>query len=160
VLDALMQAGASDAWLVPILMKKGRPAHTLRVLSEPGRVGSLERIILTHTTTIGLRRMAVEKIALEREWLSVTVPWGAVRVKVARLDGVVVNTEPEFDDVARLADESGQPAKTVLSAAVAAAHAELFVLGDTGLAEVVSPDARRRRSSSDPPTTGRGGRVR
>jgi hypothetical protein len=160
VLDALMQAGASDAWLVPILMKKGRPAHTLRVLSEPGRVGSLERIILTHTSTIGLRRTAVEKIALEREWTSVTVPWGAVRVKVARLDGVVVNTEPEFDDVARLADESGQPAKTVLSAAVAAAHAELSVLGDTGRAEVVSPDARRRRSSNYPPTTGRGGRVR
>jgi hypothetical protein len=129
VLDALIHAGASDAWLVPILMKKGRPAHTLRVLSEPDRVVALEQIILTHTSTIGLRRTAVEKVALEREWMSVTVPWGAVRVKVARLDGAVVNAEPEFEDVARLADESGQPAKAVLSAAVAAAHAELLAPG-------------------------------
>jgi uncharacterized protein (TIGR00299 family) protein len=122
VLEKLLKAGASDAWLVPILMKKGRPAHTLRVLAEPARTAALERIVLTHTTTIGLRRVAVEKVALDREWLTVDIPEGRVRVKVARLDGTIVNAEPEFEDVARLAEESGRPAKVVLSAAIAAAR--------------------------------------
>ncbi|GAA0558852.1 nickel pincer cofactor biosynthesis protein LarC [Paractinoplanes ferrugineus] len=117
VLDKLLNSGASDAWLVPILMKKGRPAHTLRVLAEPGRSAALERVILTHTTTIGLRRVPVEKVVLDREWQTVTVPWGEVRVKVARLDGVVVNAEPEYEDVAALADRAGVPAKVVLAAA-------------------------------------------
>jgi uncharacterized protein (TIGR00299 family) protein len=121
ILADLLAAGAADAWLTPIVMKKGRPAHTLSVLAEPGRVADLERIVLTATSTIGLRRQAVAKRVLPRESVTVTVFDRPVRVKLARLDGVVVNAAPEYDDVARVAAESGRPAKVVLDAARAAA---------------------------------------
>jgi uncharacterized protein (TIGR00299 family) protein len=121
VLTELLAAGASDAWLTPIVMKKGRPAHTLSVLAEPSLVEVLERIVFTHTSTIGLRRHEVAKRPLVREWVEVEVHGARVRVKLARLDGAVVSAEPEFDDVARLAAERGVPVKTVLAAARAAA---------------------------------------
>jgi uncharacterized protein (TIGR00299 family) protein len=121
VLAALLEAGASDAWLTPILMKKGRPAHTLSVLAPPDLVGRLERIVLTHTTTIGLRRHPVDKVALPRETVEVEVYGERVRVKLARLDGEVVTATPEYDDVARIAAAHGVPEKVVLEAARASA---------------------------------------
>ena len=122
LLTDLLGAGAQDAWLTPILMKKGRPAYTLSVLCPPDRAGALERLVLTHTTTIGVRRYPVTRQVLPREWVSVEVLGAPVRIKVARLDGEVVNAVPEYEDVARLAAERGVPAKTVLAAAVAAAE--------------------------------------
>ena len=117
VLAALMEAGASDAWLTPILMKKGRPAHTLSVLARPDLVAELERVVLAHTTTIGLRRYAVDKVALPRETAEVEVYGETVRVKLARLDGEVVTATPEYDDVARVAAAKGLPERVVMEAA-------------------------------------------
>ena len=117
VLAALMEAGASDAWLTPILMKKGRPAHTLSVLARPDLVAELERVVLAHTTTIGLRRYAVDKVALPRETAEVEVYGEPVRVKLARLDGEVVTATPEYDDVARVAAAKGLPERVVMDAA-------------------------------------------
>ena len=121
VLSALMEAGASDAWLTPILMKKGRPAHTLSVLARPDLVAELERVVLAHTTTIGLRRYAVDKVALPRETAEVEVYGETVRVKLARLDGEVVTATPEYDDVARVAAAKGLPERVVMDAARVAA---------------------------------------
>jgi uncharacterized protein (TIGR00299 family) protein len=121
VLRALLDAGADDAWLTPMLMKKGRPAHTLSVLCTPTLADDLSRVVLRHTSTIGLRRRTTDKVALEREVVTVDVDGHAVRVKLARLDGEVVNAAPEFDDVARVAAETGRPEKVVLAAAAAAA---------------------------------------
>lgn len=117
VLAALMEAGAADAWVTPILMKKGRPAHTLSVLATPDRVDALERVVLTHTSSIGLRRYPVEKVALPRETVEVEVYGETVRVKLARLDGEVVTATPEFVDVARVAAAKGLPERVVLDAA-------------------------------------------
>jgi uncharacterized protein (TIGR00299 family) protein len=99
VLARLLDAGADDAWLTPILMKKGRPAHTLSVLTDRGRAESLRRVVFTETSTIGLREQVVTKHALARELRTVDVDGESVRVKVAVLDGAVVNATPEFDDV-------------------------------------------------------------
>jgi len=121
VLAALMDSGAADAWLTPIVMKKGRPAHTLSVLAAPDRVDALQRVMLTHTTTIGLRRYPVDKVALPRDVAEVEVYGETVRVKLARLDGEVVTATPEYDDVARLAATKGLPEREVLSAATLAA---------------------------------------
>ncbi len=120
VLATLMDAGASDAWLTPILMKKGRPAHTLSVLCPPPLADPLAEIVLTCTTAIGLRRLRIDKLVLDREIVSIDVEGGPVRVKLARLHGRVVSATPEFDDVARVARERGVPEKTVLAQAVAA----------------------------------------
>ncbi len=121
VLAALLDAGADDAWLTPIVMKKGRPAHTVSVLCPPGAADGLGRVLLAHTSSIGLRHHPATKRPLPREITTVDVAGASVRVKVARLDGVVVNVSPEYDDVARVATEQGVPEKLVLAEAVRAA---------------------------------------
>ena len=123
VLDALLAAGASDAWLTPILMKKGRPAHTLSALCRPDAVPAVQAAVFAHTSTIGLRIVPVRKVALERTATSVEVLGARVGVKVARDGGRVVNVGVEYEDVAALARERGLPVKEVLRAATAAAQA-------------------------------------
>jgi uncharacterized protein (DUF111 family) len=134
VLATLLAAGASDAWLTPILMKKGRPAHTLHVLcpdetAVPQRVSS---IIFRETSAIGLRSVRVAKSPLDRQETTVDVGGQAVRVKLALLGGTVVNAQPEYDDVASAAAALDLPAKVVLARAAAAASAHLGRGGDGG----------------------------
>lgn len=122
VIAALLEAGASDAWLTPILMKKGRPAHTLSALVDAERAADVRAAIFRHTTTIGLREQPLTKHALDREMVEVQVDGRAVAVKLARHDGVVVNAQPEYDDVARAAVELGRPVADVLAEANALAR--------------------------------------
>lgn len=124
VLAALLAAGAADAWLTPIAMKKGRPAHTVAALvDDPGgtTADAVRRVLLAQTTTIGLRETAVIKVALARRDEVVHVGGQPVRIKVAVLDGAVVNAMPEWDDVAAAAAALGRPVKQVLAQAHAAA---------------------------------------
>jgi uncharacterized protein (TIGR00299 family) protein len=123
VLDALVAAGASDAWLTPILMKKGRPAHTLSVLCRPDALGDVQAAVFATTSTIGMRVVPVGKVALERVQTSVDVLGGRVGAKVAVSGGRVVNVSVEYEDVAALASETGVPVKEALRAATAAAEA-------------------------------------
>jgi uncharacterized protein (TIGR00299 family) protein len=122
VLDTLFAAGASDAWLTPILMKKGRPAHTLSVLCGPDETAALQAAVFATTSTIGLRILPVGKVALERTTGSVAVLGGRVGVKIAVDGGRVVNVGVEYEDVAALARDRGLPVKEVLRAATAAAE--------------------------------------
>ncbi len=122
VITRLLEAGAADAWLVPILMKKGRPAHTLSVLVGEDRAAAVRRVVFTETTTIGLRETRVDKHALDRRVVTVDVAGYAVRVKLARLGDVDVNAQPEWEDVAAAALASGRPAREVLAEASAAAR--------------------------------------
>jgi pyridinium-3,5-bisthiocarboxylic acid mononucleotide nickel chelatase len=120
VIQALLDAGASDAWLSPILMKKGRPAHTLHVLVAGARVDVVRHEIFLQTSTIGVRETAIGKTALEREMRTVVVAGHDVRVKLAYLDGELMNAQPEYADVALVAEKTGRPIKDVLADAVAA----------------------------------------
>jgi uncharacterized protein (TIGR00299 family) protein len=122
VLDELFAAGASDAWLTPILMKKGRPAHTLSVLCRPEAVPDVQAAVFATTSTIGLRVVPVGKVAVERAQASVQVLGDRVGVKVAVADGRMVNVSVEYEDVAALARDVGLPVKEVLRAATAAAE--------------------------------------
>ena len=123
VLVRLLEAGASDAWLTPILMKKGRPAHTLHVLAsdEPVALQRLRNIVVTETSAIGMREHPVGKTALPRSESVVDVGGRSVRVKSASVDGVVVNAQPEHADVVAAASELGLPVKVVLARAAALA---------------------------------------
>jgi uncharacterized protein (TIGR00299 family) protein len=129
VLSLLLQRGASDAWLVPILMKKGRPAHTLSVLCHPGKAAEMREIMLTSTTTIGVREHALRKHALPRAWAEVKVDGGAVAVKLAHRDKVIVQVTPEFDEVAALALTLSRPPAVLLAETVAAADAAGLKVG-------------------------------
>jgi len=123
VLDTLFAAGASDAWLTPILMKKGRPAHTLSVLCRPDAVAGVQAAVFASTSTIGMRIVPVGKVALERTSTSVDVLGRRVGVKLAVDGGHVLNVSVEYEDVAALARERGLPVKEALRVATAAAEA-------------------------------------
>jgi uncharacterized protein (TIGR00299 family) protein len=114
VLAQLMTAGASDAWLTPILMKKGRPAYTLSVLCSAEQAAGLRAVVFRQTSTIGLRESTVGKHALERRESTVEVDGQVIRVKTALLDGEVLNVNPEWEDVVAAARALGVPAKDVL----------------------------------------------
>ena len=122
VLDRLLAAGVADVWLTPILMKKGRPAHTLSVLVAAERAHLVRGIVFAETSAIGLRETPVAKHALTRTSADVDVYGQPVRVKLASLDGTVVNAQPEYDDVAAAAAATGRPVKAVLAEAVARAR--------------------------------------
>src|SRR4029450_663572 len=144
VLDTLFAAGASDAWLTPILMKKGRPAHMLSVLCRPEAVADVRATVFATTSTIGLRVVPVGKVAIERAHASVEVLDSQVGVKIATDGGRVVNVSVEYEDVAALARELDLPVKEVLRARSAAAEA----------AYPVSPAGRPTRPGDVPPLPG------
>ncbi|MBC3839692.1 nickel pincer cofactor biosynthesis protein LarC [Streptacidiphilus sp. 4-A2] len=123
VLTALLAAGAADAWLVPVLMKKGRPAHTLCVLAPPGRAQALREAVFRETSTLGVREYPVHKTTLERTWTRVELLGTELPVKLGHRDGVIVQATPEFEDAARLAARLGLPVRAVLTAAAQAATA-------------------------------------
>jgi uncharacterized protein (DUF111 family) len=121
VITAVLAAGALDAWLTPILMKKGRPAHLFSALVRPGSADEVRRVIFRETSTIGIRSGRVERHALPRATASVLVGGLEIAVKLARLDGAVVNAQPEYDDVVSVAAALGRPVVEVLGEAAAAA---------------------------------------
>lgn len=124
VLERLLAAGARDAFLAPVVMKKSRPGTLLRVLCDPGDRERLAGLIFSETSTIGLRWTTWERLVLPRELRTVTTPYGAVAVKIARAPDGTVNVAPELDACRRLATERGVPLKLVHQAALAAALAE------------------------------------
>jgi uncharacterized protein (TIGR00299 family) protein len=124
VLEELIAAGAQDAWLVPIVMKKGRPAVTISVLCSADRADALRRILFRETGTLGVRAAPVLKTALERTVTKVETRFGAVAVKLGVLDGRTVSLAPEYEDCARVAREAGVPLKDVYDDAARLAAAE------------------------------------
>jgi uncharacterized protein (TIGR00299 family) protein len=123
VLSALLDAGAADAWLVPIVMKKGRPAQTLSVLAHEADREPLRDLVFASTGTLGIREAPVHRVALERDRRPVSVTGGVVRVKAGLRGGHVMHVTPEFEDAARVAGERGVPVRQVLAEAATAAEA-------------------------------------
>ena len=123
VLERLLAAGARDAFLVPVIMKRSRPATMLRVLAAPADRERLGGIVFAETSTIGLRYTSWRRMVLAREERTVETAYGAVRVKLARAPDGTLNVAPEFEDCRRLASERGVPLKVVHQAALAAAVA-------------------------------------
>ncbi|MCS6850870.1 MAG: nickel pincer cofactor biosynthesis protein LarC [Gemmataceae bacterium] len=125
--DRLLAAGALDVFATPIQMKKHRPGVMLSVLASGDRVEALEAIIFRETTTLGVRRMFVQRHKLHRETAEVATPWGVVRGKLARRPGESPRFSPEYDDCARIAREQGIPLWEVY-----AEVRRLWTPGDTG----------------------------
>jgi uncharacterized protein (TIGR00299 family) protein len=118
VMDHLYAAGALDVYYVAAQMKKNRPGTLLTVVAPPALRSKLSGIVFSETTTIGLRHHEVERERLARELVTVDTPLGAIRFKIARRDGRVVNASPEFDDCVRLAAAHARTVKDVQALAV------------------------------------------
>jgi uncharacterized protein (TIGR00299 family) protein len=125
LIDALLAAGAVDAWATPIFMKKGRPALTLSALAPPMAEAAVTLAFFEHSSTIGVRMTPVARTVLERARASVKIAQGTVAVKLSAWQGRILSATPEFEDCRRLAAAAGVPVRTVLSAATAAAQALL-----------------------------------
>lgn len=121
-IDALLEAGARDAWTTPIHMKKGRPALIVSALVDEGSVQAVQSAMFRATTTIGLRRTEVGRVVLNRTVETVEVDGFTVRVKKAWHDDDEANVSVEWDDVAEVARATGRAPKDVLSQATAAAR--------------------------------------
>ncbi len=119
----LLSAGALDVMIIPAVMKKGRPGHLLRVLAAPERARTLSGIVLSETTTLGVRQYDVTRIALGRRVVDVQTPFGPVPVKIAEDESGVVSISPEFEPCRVLAQRHGVPVKRVIAAAQHAAAA-------------------------------------
>lgn len=117
----LLEAGVRDAFLTPILGKKGRPAHLVTVLLDESKVNDVSEVLFRGSTTLGVRMRKESRICLERELRNVKTPWGAVSVKIGLHHGEARSAAPEYEDCARLAKESGVAALAVYEAAHAAA---------------------------------------
>ena len=120
-LERAMEQGALDAWVTPIGMKKGRPALKLSVLCTPVHETDLERLMLSETSTLGVRRQRVRRTARPRESLEVDTRYGPVRVKVSSGDGIAPNLAPEMEDCRRAAQAADVPLKQVYAEALAEA---------------------------------------
>jgi uncharacterized protein (TIGR00299 family) protein len=120
LLDGLLAAGALDAFYTPVQMKKSRPGTLVTVIAPPARRQGITDVLFRDSTTIGVRYEEMSRTCLDRASETVETPYGDVRFKIARRDGVELNAAPEFDDCARLAAEHGISIKTVQAAAVAA----------------------------------------
>ena len=118
--DRLLTVGALDAWVTPVVMKKGRPGHLLSALVEGGKRERVVEEVLRESTSLGVRFHRVERQALERDWVEVQTPWGRVRVKRGLRGGQVLNAHPEFEDCRKVAEAAGVPLKQVMAAALAA----------------------------------------
>jgi uncharacterized protein (DUF111 family) len=118
VMDRLLQAGALDAYGMPVQMKKNRPGTLLTVLCKPENAGKLTEIVFAETTTLGVRRRQEQRHALLRKWVNVRTQWGEVRMKLASMNGTVTNYAPEYEDCRKIAAEHHVPLKTVMQEAV------------------------------------------
>lgn len=120
VMDQLLEAGAFDVFFTPIQMKKNRPATKLTVLGNVNAKTELTKLILSETSTIGVRYQTWHRAIMKRHFLTVETPYGPVQLKVATYDDIEKKT-PEYADCAKLAQQFHIPLNTVYQAAIVAA---------------------------------------
>ena len=107
--ERLLAAGALDAWLEPIVMKRGRGAYKACALALSGDRERLARLLMRETGTLGVRHHTIGRTVAERRHVTVALPYGKCRVKVGTIDGEDFVVAPEYADAARLAEETGLP---------------------------------------------------
>ena len=117
LIERLMEQGAQDVYLSPIIMKKGRPAILLSVLTDRSKTDALLDIVFHETTSIGARIQEVGRKKLSREIREVDTVYGKVGVKVSKRGNEILTVTPEYDDCRRIAEERKVPLKKVMDEA-------------------------------------------
>lgn len=106
VMDRLLKSGARDVYYTPVFMKKNRPAYQMTVICDKDSIEELEQIIFRETTTIGIRRIEMERTILKRETESIMLDCGELQVKKCSLPDGEVKIYPEYDSVIALAEKN------------------------------------------------------
>jgi uncharacterized protein (TIGR00299 family) protein len=113
IMDLLFEKGADDVFITPIIMKKARPASKISVLCRPEIDGEIINILLTHTTSLGVRKHKVDKMVLKREFQEIMTKYGPVTLKTAIYKGKKLKSKPEYEDCIRIAKEKNIPVHLV-----------------------------------------------
>lgn len=116
-LERLLREGAREAFVTPVLMKKGRPGHLLTVIAPDGREAALGALLMRETGTLGYRVRRTGRVVLKRAQIEVAVAGGTVRVKTADLGGEQIRHAPEYEDCRRIAEKTGRPLREVIERA-------------------------------------------
>jgi len=119
-IEAVLEAGALDAFVTPASMKKGRPAFVFTALCRESDRQPVAEAILRHTTSLGVRYHREERLKLRRETVTVETLWGPVRMKLGFLGDERVNAAPEYEDCRQVSERAGVPLKDVYATVQAA----------------------------------------
>jgi uncharacterized protein (TIGR00299 family) protein len=121
-LEALLSAGALDAWATPIVMKKGRPALTLSAIAAMSHADAVAKAMLEETTTIGVRRVPVSRVERPRNSITVMTAYGPISVKISGGPYGAPQVKAEMDDCVAAARVHKVAVREVIAAALAAAR--------------------------------------
>ncbi len=113
LIPLILERGALDVFLSNIIMKKGRPGVLLSVLCKPDQVHRMEEMLFTETTTLGIRRIPVDRTSLERKTMEIETSLGNLKVKAAYRNGELLKVAPEYEECKRIAIEKNLPLKKV-----------------------------------------------
>jgi len=116
VMERAFELGARDCYFTSVQMKKNRPGVMLSILCDSEKKEQMIDLVFRETTTLGVRTYEVARRSLERALIKVETRYGSIDVKVARLNGRVVNEMPEFDQCRAAAERAGVPLKEVEAA--------------------------------------------
>ena len=118
VTSQLFDSGALDVFLTPVFMKKGRPATQLTVLCPLARRDALIELLLTETTTFGIRLSSAARVKLRRDFIQIETQWGSIQAKRGYLNGALIKAVPEYEDCKRLAEQHNVPLRQVYAEAL------------------------------------------
>jgi len=127
VMESLFSAGALDVYFSAIIMKKNRPATKISVLAECGSREKLSKILLTETSSFGVRFYSVDRLLLDREIKKLKTPYGLIKIKLGKLDGKIVQASPEFEDCKKISRAKKLPAKKIYDEVQALIHNKWLV---------------------------------
>jgi len=116
--ERALAAGALDVFTTAVQMKKNRPGTLLTVLCNPADEPKFHDLFFAETTTLGVRSYTTQRRVLPREWETVITCYGEVRMKIARVNGQVVQVSPEYEDCRKLAEEKAVPLQRVMQEAM------------------------------------------
>ena len=118
VFERLFKAGALDVYLTPIYMKKNRPANLLTAICPVETKDEVSQVILTETTTFGVRISMASRRCLERKWETVSTRYGEIRIKIGLMGDKQITASPEYEDCKRAAEAHNVPVRTVYQEAL------------------------------------------
>ncbi len=123
LLDRLFEAGALDAWLEPITMKRGRPGTKVSAICRATDRVELERVFIEHSSTFGVRALPLDRVKAGRRIEQIATRWGDVRIKLKLWRGRVIDAVPEYRDCLAIHQRTGMPIRVIYNEAARIAEA-------------------------------------
>jgi len=128
IMDKLFSRGALDIFLIPIQMKKNRPAHILNIMVYEQNLKEVLEILFTESTTLGVRFREVKRLRLSQQNFMAETKYGKIKVKVGIFKGNIKNVAPEYEDCKKMAKRHQVPLKEIYEEAKRVASNKLKII--------------------------------